>query len=112
MAILKVFLSCSPYDKYSHCISDPVMAEIIETNLRIMEVPLGESLTLTCRSIGNPVPKTFWYKVGTQMTNHSIYKLFKRNCTTFISLDDLFSLNYQVQIKCFNSNLVVTTYTT
>ena len=76
------------------------MAEIIETNLTNLEVPLGESVILTCRSIGNPQPKTFWYKVGTQMTNHSMYKLFKHNCTTFISLDDLFSLNYQVQIKC------------
>jgi len=100
MAILKVFLFCSPYDKHSHYISDAVEAKIIETNLKKVEVSLGDSVNLTCRSIGNPEPKTFWYKVGTQMANHSMYKVFKHNCATLISLDDLFSLNYHAQSKC------------
>jgi hypothetical protein len=100
VAILKVFLFCSPYDKHSHYISDADDAKIIESNLKNMEVSLGESLNLACRSNGKPEPETLWYKVGIQMANHSMYKVFKHNCATFISMDDLFSLNYHVQIKC------------
>lgn len=43
------------------------MAKIIETNLKTMEVKLGESLNMTCRSTGKPDPNTLWYKVGIQM---------------------------------------------
>jgi hypothetical protein len=100
VAILKVFLFCSPYDKHRHYISDADNAKIIETNLKDMEVSLGESLNLTCRSTGKPEPETLWYKVGTQIANHSMYKVFKHNYATFISVDDLFSFNCHVQIKC------------
>lgn len=95
-----MFLFYSPYDKHSHYISDADKAKIIETNLRNMKVSLGDSVNLTCRSTGNPEPETLWYKVGTQMANHSMYKAFKHNCAMLISLDNLFSLNYHVQIKC------------
>jgi hypothetical protein len=43
------------------------MAKIIETNLKNMEVKLGGSLNMICRSIGKPDPNTLWYKVGIQM---------------------------------------------
>jgi len=91
---------CSPYNKHSHYISDADNAKIVETNLEDMEVSLFDSLNLTCRSTGNPEPETLWYKVGAQLANQSMYKVFKHNCNTFISLDDLFSLNYHVQTKC------------
>jgi hypothetical protein len=43
------------------------MAKITETNLKNMEVKLGESLNMTCRSTGKPDPSILWYKVGIQM---------------------------------------------
>jgi hypothetical protein len=43
------------------------MAKIIETNLKNVEVKLGESLNMTCRSTGKPDPNTLWYKVDIQM---------------------------------------------
>lgn len=53
----------------SHCFSDSENAKIIETNLENMEVKLGDSLNITCRSAGMPEPITLWYKVGTQKIN-------------------------------------------
>ena len=91
-----MFLFCSRYDKHSHYISDAEDAKIVETNLRSMEVSLGDSVNLTCRSTGKPEPETFWYKVGTQTASHSMYKVFKHNCSTLISMDDC----VQPQLPC------------
>jgi hypothetical protein len=43
------------------------MAKITETNLKNMEVKLGQSLNMICRSTGKPDPNTLWYKVDIQM---------------------------------------------
>lgn len=42
-------------------------ARITDTNLNVsqdLEVKLGETLTMVCRSQGNPEPKTHWLKVS------------------------------------------------
>jgi hypothetical protein len=47
--------------------ADMEPARIIYTNLNVsqdLEVKLGETLTIICRSQGNPEPKTHWLKVS------------------------------------------------
>lgn len=47
--------------------ADMEPARITETNLNVsqdLEVKLGETLTIVCRSQGNPEPKTHWLKVS------------------------------------------------
>jgi hypothetical protein len=81
--ITKWSFFCSPYDNHSHYISGAHNARITETNLKNMEVSLGDSVNLICRSTGKPEPETFWYKVGIQMANQSRYKISKRPCNMF-----------------------------
>jgi hypothetical protein len=47
--------------------ADMEPARITGTNLNVsqdLEVKLGETLTIFCRSQGNPEPKTHWLKVS------------------------------------------------
>ncbi|XP_033610234.1 obscurin isoform X1 [Cryptotermes secundus] len=57
-------------------------ARITDTNLNVsqdLEVKLGETLTMVCRSQGNPEPKTHWLKDGNPVDSDSTMKLSHRN---------------------------------
>ncbi|XP_021926551.1 vascular endothelial growth factor receptor 1-like isoform X2 [Zootermopsis nevadensis] len=60
-------------------VADSENAKIIETNLENMEVKLGDSLNITCRSAGMPEPITLWYKDGKLVINDKTVELTERN---------------------------------
>jgi hypothetical protein len=72
--------------------ADMEPTRITDTNLNVsqdLEVKLGETLTVFCRSEGNPEPKTHWLKVSSTAlsvgcwTTTIVWKEFDNRCVDY-----------------------------